>query len=252
MPPMPTRPDFAPNAEVYDEAYYAAMYRPHWLFRNARKYRERDAALLRAVRPHARMRLLEVGSARGDTAFFFAPLVAEVVGIDAAGTAVAVARSDAAARGLANVRFETADARDLAELGSGTFDAVLLADFVEHVTDEVLRPCLAEARRVLVPGGALGIYTPNRTHWAERIKAAVPGLQQPDHIAVRPAAEVVRLVASAGFLLDDLSFSASPYPLLGGVDRLFPHASICRFRTVLRALSPGGRAVPGAGPAPLA
>ena len=43
--PMPERPDFAPNAAVYDDAYYAAMYRPHWFFRNARKYRERDAAL---------------------------------------------------------------------------------------------------------------------------------------------------------------------------------------------------------------
>ena len=235
---MPPRPDFAPNAAVYDEAYYAAMYRPHWLLRNARKYRERDEALLRAVRPHSGLRLLEVGSARGDTAFFFAPLVAEVVGIDAAETAVEVARTAAAGRGLPNVRFETADARNLALFDDSSFDAVLLADFVEHVTDEVLRPCLAEALRVLRPGGALGIYTPNREHWAERIKAAVPGLQQPDHIAVRPAAEVVRLVACAGFLLDDLSFSASPYPFLGGLDRLFAQAGLCRFRTVLRALRP--------------
>jgi SAM-dependent methyltransferase len=235
---MTPRPDFAPNAEVYDEAYYAAMYRPHWFFRNARKYRERDAALLRAVRPHPAMRLLEVGSARGDTAFFFAPLVAEVVGVDAAETAVEVAREAAAARGLRNVRFETADARDLSGLPDRSFDAVLLADFVEHVEDDVLAPCLAEARRVLAPAGALAIYTPNRDHWAERVKAAVPGLQQEDHIAVRPSAEVARLVAAAGLAVEDLSFTASPYPLLGAVDRLFPGAGLCRFRTVLRALRP--------------
>jgi SAM-dependent methyltransferase len=236
---MPARPDFAPNAEVYDDAYYAAMYRPHWFFRNERKYRERDAALLRSVKPVPAMRLLEVGSARGDTAFFFAPLVAEVVGIDAAETAVEAARAAAGARGLANVRFEAADARDLGAFPAGSFDAVLLADFVEHVTDEVLRPALAEALRVLVPGGALAIYTPNLDHWAERVKAAVPGLQQEDHIAVRPSAEVVGLVSAAGFLVDDLFFSASPYPILGGVDRLFPGAGLCRFRTVLRALRPG-------------
>ncbi len=235
---MAPRPDFAPNAEVYDEAYYAAMYRPHWFFRNARKYRERDAALLRAVKPHPGMRLLEVGSARGDTAFFFAPLVAEVVGVDAAAAAVAIAREAAAARGLPNVRFETADARDLAGLPDGSFDAVLLADFVEHVEDDVLAPCLAEARRVLAPAGALAIYTPNRDHWAERLKAAVPGLQQEDHIAVRPSAEVARLVAAAGLAVEDLSFTASPYPLLGAVDRFFPGAGLCRFRTVLRALRP--------------
>lgn len=232
-------PAFAPNAEVYDESYYASMYRPHWFLRNARKYRERDEALLRAVRPHAGMRLLEVGSARGDTAFFLAPRVAEVVGIDAAAVAVAAARAAAAARGLANVSFAEADARDLSAFGGGSFDAVLLADFVEHVEDDVLVPCLAEARRLLVPGGALALYTPNRDHWAERIKAGVPPLQQPDHIAVRPSAEVVRLVQAAGFTVDDLFFCASPYPILRGVDRLFSRGALFRFRTVLRALRSG-------------
>ena len=235
---MPARPDFAPNAEVYDEAYYAAMYRPHWFLRNARKYRERDEALLRAVRPDPAMRLLEVGSARGDTAFFFAPLVSRVTGIDASGTAVSAASSAAASRGLANVDFAEADARDLRVFADGSFDAVLLADFVEHVVDDVLRPCLAEARRVLSPGGALAIYTPNRDHWAERVKAAVPGLQQEDHIAVRPSDEVVRLVTAAGFAVGELFFSSSPYPLLGALDRRFPRARLCRFRTVLRALRP--------------
>lgn len=238
MTKPPVRPGFAPNAEVYDEAYYASMYRPHWFFRNERKYRERDEALLRAVRPHGEMRLLEVGSARGDTAFFLAPRVAEVVGIDAAPVAVGAARAAAAARGHANVRFEEADARELPAFGDGSFDAVLLADFVEHVEDDVLVPCLAEARRLLVPGGALALYTPNRDHWAERVKAAVPGLQQADHIAVRPSAEVVRLVTAAGFAVDELFYSASPYPLLGAVDRLFAGAALCRFRTVLRALRP--------------
>jgi cyclopropane fatty-acyl-phospholipid synthase-like methyltransferase len=229
---------FAPNAEVYDAAYYRAMYRRHWFLRNARKYRERDAALLRLVKPRPGMRLLELGSARGDTAFFLAPRVGEVVGVDAAAVAVEAARAEAERRGAENVRFEVADARALpGAVGTG-FDAVLLADFVEHVLDDVLAASLAEAMRVLAPGGALAIYTPNATHWAERIKAAVPRLQQPDHIAVRSAARVVELVARAGFTLDELFFSASPYPLLGAVDRALPSRALCRFRTCLRATRP--------------
>jgi SAM-dependent methyltransferase len=237
-PPSPPGGAFAPNADVYDQAYYERMYRPHWLLRNARKYRERDAALIRLVRPHPAMRLLELGSARGDTTFFFAPHVARVVGIDAAPAAVARSRELAFERGAANVRFELADARDLSPFADGTFDAVLLADFVEHVHDDVLLPALEEARRVLVPGGAVAIYTPNREHWAERLKAVVPGLQQEDHIAVRPAPRVVGLVASAGFELDELFFSASPYPVAGAVDRWLSSRPICRFRTCLRALRP--------------
>jgi len=227
---------FAPNAEVYGADYYDRMYRPHWFLRNRRKYQERDAALLRIVRPAPASRVLEVGSARGDTAFFLAPHVAEVVGIDAAPAAVAAARANQAARGIPNVRFEEGDARDLSHVSGGLFDVVLLADFVEHVLDDVLVPCLESARAALRPGGALAVYTPNAAHWAERIKAAVPGFQQEDHIAVRPAKRVVALVQAAGFRVDDLFFPASPYPLLGALDRALPMVGLCRFRTCLRAL----------------
>jgi SAM-dependent methyltransferase len=228
---------FAPNADVYGPGYYARMYRPHWFLRNPRKYVERDAALLRLVRPSPSARVLEVGSARGDTAFFLAPHVAAVVGIDASRAAVEAARVEQSVRGLPNVQFAEADARDLTAVPGGPFDVVLLADFVEHVLDDVLGPCLASAARVLRPGGALAIYTPNAAHWAERIKAAVPGLQQEDHIAVRPAARVVSLVEAAGFRVEDLFFSASPYPVLGAVDRAFPMVGLCRFRTSLRAIT---------------
>ncbi len=228
---------FAPNADVYGPDYYARMYRPHWFFRNPRKYLERDAALLRIVRPTPASRVLEVGSARGDTAFFLAPRVHSVVGIDAAPVAVAAARAELAARALPNVRFEEADARDLSRVPGGPFDVVLLADFVEHVLDDVLLPCLRSARLVLREGGGLAIYTPNAAHWAERIKAAVPFLQQEDHIAVRPAERVVALAGAAGFLVEDLFFSASPYPLLGALDRALPMVGLCRFRTCLRAVT---------------
>jgi SAM-dependent methyltransferase len=230
---------FAPNAEVYGPDYYERMYRPHWFLRNRRKYEERDAALLRLVRPDPGARVLEVGAARGDTAFFLAPRVEAVVGIDASRAAVEAARAAPAGRALANVRFEEADARDLTRVPGGPFDVVLLADFVEHVLDDVLLPCLRSARLVLREGGAVAIYTPNRDHWAERFKAAVPGLQQEDHIAVRPAARVVELAGEAGFRVDDLFFSASPYPVLGSLDRALPMVGLCRFRTCLRAVPSG-------------
>lgn len=234
----PSRPaTFAPNAGVYEAGYYERMYRPHWFLRNRRKYEERDAALLRLVRPNPSTRVLEVGSARGDTAFFLAPRVHSVVGLDAAPVAVAAARTEQRARGVANVHFVEADARDLTAVPGGPFDVVLLADFAEHALDDVLVPCFESARRVLGPAGALAIYTPNLGHWAERIKAAVPGLQQEDHIAVRTADRVVSMALAAGFAVDDLFYSASPYPLLGTLDRALPMVGLCRFRTCLRAVT---------------
>ncbi|HKC24574.1 MAG TPA: hypothetical protein VKF32_07510, partial [Thermoanaerobaculia bacterium] len=75
------------------------MYRPHWFLRNRRKYEERDRALLRLVKPDPAMRLLELGSARGDTAFFFAPRVGRVIGVDAAPAAIRAAEDEGMRRG---------------------------------------------------------------------------------------------------------------------------------------------------------
>src|ERR1035437_5754216 len=112
LEPSTPREPVASNAGVYDAEYYARMYRPHWFLRNARKYRERNEALMRLVRPNPAMRVLELGSARGDMALFLAPHVALVVGVDAAPAAVEQARELVLARRVPNVKFELADARD--------------------------------------------------------------------------------------------------------------------------------------------
>lgn len=46
-------------------------------------------------------------------------------------------------------------------LGDASFDAVLLFEVVEHLSDEHLRATLAEVQRVLKPGGVLVVSTPN-------------------------------------------------------------------------------------------
>jgi len=143
----------------------------------------------------------------------------------------------AAVKAGALVEFERAPSSML-PLDAEAFDIFVLHGELSARSQEDGRLAVAEARRVLRPGGALAIYTPNRDHWAERLKARVPGLQQEDHIAVRPASRVVELVARAGFVLEELFFTASPYPVLGALDRAFLSRRVCRFRTCLRARKP--------------
>src|SRR6185436_14576077 len=95
--------------ELYDARYYEELHPHHWFKNPPRKYAERNRDVLRVVQPTPADRVVELGSARGDVAFFLAEHAREVIGVDAAPEAVAMAEAEAARRGLTNVRFVGAD-----------------------------------------------------------------------------------------------------------------------------------------------
>jgi hypothetical protein len=96
---------------------------------------------------------------------------------------------------------------------------------------------LAEARRVLVPGGTLSIYTPNPKHVIERLKERELLLaQNPTHIGLRTAPELVQALESAGFAVDRDEWRASHFPVLRTVERsLGAGTDFFRYRLCLRA-----------------
>ena len=78
----------------------------------------------------------------------------EAVGVDVDAGQVAQARALAAERGAANARFEAASAYALPYPAAG-FDAVFLHNVLQHLREPAA--ALAEAHRVLRPGGVLGV-----------------------------------------------------------------------------------------------
>jgi ubiquinone/menaquinone biosynthesis C-methylase UbiE len=93
------------------------------------------------------------------TAFAAAEPRLVVTGIDRAPAQIAIARKRAAALGLTNTRFSTADAQRLAQ-PDGAFDRVLASRLLMVVADPAVT--IAEARRVLAPGGILLLAEPER------------------------------------------------------------------------------------------
>jgi ubiquinone/menaquinone biosynthesis C-methylase UbiE len=102
------------------------------------------------------MRILDVGCGPGTITLGLAEAVApgEVVGVDLQQSLVERARVLAAERGIANVRFERADAYEL-PFRDGAFDAALAHRVLMHLADPVRG--LREVRRVLRHGGVLGL-----------------------------------------------------------------------------------------------
>jgi SAM-dependent methyltransferase len=98
------------------------------------------------------MVLLDAGCGPGTITAALAGLVGRAVGVDIEPKAVAAANRLAAGTGLANLAFVEADMTAL-PFEDATFDAVFFHAVLYHQSQPTLTRTLAEARRVLKPGG---------------------------------------------------------------------------------------------------
>jgi len=126
------------------------------------------------------MDVLDLGCGFGRVAAVLAPCCRSVLGLDVSPGMVAEARRRQA--GLANVRFEQTGGKDLATLPDAAFDLVLAIDsfpYIVQTGDAVAERHVADAVRILRPGGALAILNlsyrnddvqdlADAQHWAGR------------------------------------------------------------------------------------
>jgi len=115
----------------------------------------RVAAFL-ALHLRAGMRLLDCGCGPGSITVDLAQAVApgEVIGIDLREDALAQGRALASDRGIANVTFQTASIYQL-PYPDGSFDVTFACAVIQHLGAPLT--ALQEMRRVLKPGGIIGL-----------------------------------------------------------------------------------------------
>jgi SAM-dependent methyltransferase len=102
--------------------------------------------------------VLDLGCGIGRVAAALAPRCRSVLGLDVSPNMVAEARCRHG--GAPNLRFDATPGTGLAALGSGSFDLVLAVDSFPYIVQaggDVADRHLADAARVLRPGGALAI-----------------------------------------------------------------------------------------------
>jgi 2-polyprenyl-6-hydroxyphenyl methylase/3-demethylubiquinone-9 3-methyltransferase len=104
-----------------------------------------------------------------------------VTGIDISPKSIAVAQAHAVRRGL-SIEYRVGSGTDL-PFDSESFDAVSCCDVLEHIRD--WKEVIAEAGRVLVPGGLFFFDTINRT-MRSRV-TFIYGLQESPLTALMPA-----------------------------------------------------------------
>ena len=118
------------------------------------------------------LRLLDIGCGGGVLTEEFASMGCRVTGIDISARSIAVAQAHAALVGLA-IDYRVGSGTSL-PVEDGSFDAVSCCDVLEHIQD--WKQVIAEASRVLVPGGLFFFDTINRTRKSQAI--FIYGLQK--------------------------------------------------------------------------
>lgn len=218
--------------EEYDEAFMDAMTSEYERQTAWTRMRLENVRLL--VDPHPGDRVLDVGSATGAVAHFLSTLGCEAVGVDLSERGVARARGR-----FPGIAFEVADAAAL-PFPDASFDKVVAADVTEHLELRTLRGMLAEARRVLVPGGTISIHTPNPRHLVERLKARGLVLRQnPTHIGLRSGPELCAELERTGFAVELDLRRPGFFPVLGRLERLAGgRVELLGYRICLRARKP--------------
>src|SRR5215510_9308192 len=125
---------------------------------NRAVFARRTGEVAAFLAPHLRagMRLLDCGCGPGSITVDLAHAVApgQAIGIDLRGDALAQGRALARERGIANLTFETASVYQL-PYPDASFDAAFACAVLQHLAAPLA--ALKEMRRVLQPGGVIGI-----------------------------------------------------------------------------------------------
>ena len=134
--------------------------------------------------------LLEIGCGSGAALRMMANRGWRVRGLDFDAQAVESARRKGLAVDLGDVRAQRYAAQ--------SFDAITMNHVIEHAHDP--RSLLRECHRLLAPGGALAIATPNPDGLGHRwFGRNWRGLETPRHLYLYPPRTLARLVAESSF-----------------------------------------------------
>ncbi len=231
------------DRDYYDSSdYFEGSGADHIVDVDSPFQRYRLRKVLEIHTPAAGARVVDLGCGWGTFSFALAERGLHVVGVDFSQRSIDFCEERRArAPHEPGPEFLCADAGDTG-LSAGSFDAVLAADLFEHLYPEDSERVVAEAFRLLKPGGRFSTWTPHRGHVLEILKNHDIVLKRdPTHVDYKSMGRMCDLLTGGGFQIERAYFAESHVPGLRVAERLLQRwVPILRRRIAVLGRKPGG------------
>lgn len=151
------------SPDVFDEDYFYNVCFGSEEFKKSKgkKLHPRVKKMIDDLNLRDGMKILEIGTGRGDTAMYLARSAGQIIGIDYSKEAIKIAKkiqSGYPKRIQKKAKFYVMDASDL-KFKDNYFDVVIFIDTIDHLNKRGVNKSMKEISRVLKPGGRLFIKT---------------------------------------------------------------------------------------------
>lgn len=188
-------------------------------YRRSPAFIEREAVWRRLIADHMPdgAIVLDAGCGSGVFSVIAAERAASVTGIDGSANMIAIATTEAARRGLTNVRFEEAMLDQIGRFGQGSFDTILSSSVLEYV--DGYETVLDAFAQLLKPAGKLIVSMPNARSVYRKTEALTFAVtRRPRYYAhvrnvVTPEVLAGRLSAAGLHALAPIYFADPPGPV---------------------------------------
>lgn len=166
--------------------------------------RERLDRLVNAINPAPDARALEIATGPGHVGMAMAARCREVVAVDITDAILAVAERARRERGLANVRFQRADA-DRLPFADGEFDIVFCRFAFHHFEDPAV--ALREMARVCRVDGRIAVEDLAASELPERaaFQDQVERLRDPSHTCALPISRLARMFGACALEIETVT-----------------------------------------------
>lgn len=186
-------------------------------------------ALMDALGPRGVGSALDVATGTGFTALALAQFAREVVGVDMTREMLEEAGKLAVSQGITNARFELGEATNL-RFPKSSFDIVTVRRATHHFND--VPKFLHETKRVLKPGGRLGLVDMSPPEGAEYFVNTIERLRDRSHVEAFTPTAWKSMILQAGLQINSLRVVGEPVSLEGW---LYPVKLDAREMTYIRS-----------------